>query len=184
MKIKVDSYDNLSLNKMIKLHNMTIVIRSVFQGDNKYYPHVFLDKCLYKLKMLEHNRIDISEEIDVNKTNAWKECDICHYWYFKKIDFRYEPYLCNCYHGLMQKAISFNDVAIVPVKGSDYRTHFWYMSKGDAKNIMKNLVWMIEVVYYNSFLLYIKMDETAYYQRNWEKVLNRAKDYYENNKDY
>ena len=32
--------------------------------------------------MLEYDRIDISEEIDANKTNASKECDICHYWYF------------------------------------------------------------------------------------------------------
>ena len=32
--------------------------------------------------MLEHGRIDISERHDINKTNASKECDICHYWYF------------------------------------------------------------------------------------------------------
>ena len=38
----------------------------------------------------------------------------------------------------MQKAMSFNDVTIVSVKGSDYRVHFWYMSKDDAKNFMKN----------------------------------------------
>ena len=38
----------------------------------------------------------------------------------------------------MQKAINFNDVAIVSVKESDYRIDFWYMSKDDAKNIMKN----------------------------------------------
>ena len=38
----------------------------------------------------------------------------------------------------MQKAINFNDVAIVSVKGSDYRNHFWYMSKKDAINMMKN----------------------------------------------
>ena len=35
--------------------------------------------------MLEYDRIDISEGIDVNKTNLSKECDICHYWYFKDI---------------------------------------------------------------------------------------------------
>ena len=34
--------------------------------------------------------------------------------------------------------MSFNDVAIVSVKGSDYRIHFWYMSKNDAINILKN----------------------------------------------
>ena len=28
--------------------------------------------------MLEYDRIDISEGIDINKTNASKECDICH----------------------------------------------------------------------------------------------------------
>ena len=34
--------------------------------------------------------------------------------------------------------MSFNDAAIVSVKGSDYRIHFWYMSKGDAITIMHN----------------------------------------------
>ena len=63
--------------------------------------------------MLEYDRTDISEEIDVNKTSASKECDICHYWYFKDTDFKYESYLCNGCHDLMQKAMSFNDVAII-----------------------------------------------------------------------
>ena len=36
----------------------------------------------------------------------------------------------------MQKAMSFNDVAIVFIKGSDYRIHFWYVSKDDAISIM------------------------------------------------
>ena len=52
--------------------------------------------------MLEYDRIDISEGIDINKTNASKECHICHYWYFKNIGFKYEPYFCNGCHGLMQ----------------------------------------------------------------------------------
>ena len=64
-----------------------------------------------------------------------KECDICHYWYFKDIGFKYEPYLCNGCHDLMQKAMSFNNVAIVYVKGNAYRINFWYMSKDDAINI-------------------------------------------------
>ena len=56
----------------------------------------------------------------------------------KDIAFKYEFHLCNGCHGLMQKAISFNDVAIVCVKGSAYRIHFWYMSKYDAISIMNN----------------------------------------------
>ena len=92
--------------------------------------------------MQEYEIIDISEEIDVNKTNLSKECDICRYWYFKDTAFKYEKYLCNGCHDLMQKAMSFNNVAIVYVKGSAYRIHFWYMSKDDAINIMNgsNLV--------------------------------------------
>ena len=84
--------------------------------------------------MLECEKIDISEGIGVNKTNLSKECDICHYWYFKNIGFKYEPYLCNGCHDLMQKAMSFNNVAIVYVKGNAYRINFWYMSKDDAFN--------------------------------------------------
>ena len=60
--------------------------------------------------------IDIWEGIDANKLNALKECDICHCWYFKDIGFKYEPYLCNGCHSLMQKAISFNDTAIVSIR--------------------------------------------------------------------
>ena len=86
--------------------------------------------------MLEYERIDISEGIDVNKANLSKEFDICHYWYFKVIDFKYEPYICNGCHDLMQKAMSFNNIAIVYVKKKAYRIHFWYMSKDDAINIM------------------------------------------------
>ena len=75
--------------------------------------------------MLEYERIDISEEVDVYKTNLSKECDICHYWYFKDIGLKYETYLCNGCHDLIQKAMSFNNIAIVYVKGSAYRINFW-----------------------------------------------------------
>ena len=67
-----------------------------------------------------------------------KKKDICHYWCFKDIGFRYEPYLCNGCHGLMQNAMTFNDVAIVYVKGHAYRIHFQYLSKNGAINIMTN----------------------------------------------
>ena len=67
-----------------------------------------------------------------------QECDICHHWYFKDIGFKYAPYPCNGSHDLMQKAMNFNDVAVVYVKGSACRTHFWYMSKDDAVSIMNN----------------------------------------------
>ena len=49
MKIKFNSDDSLPLNKTLKLHNMTIIVRSVSEEDDEYYPQVFSDKCLYEL---------------------------------------------------------------------------------------------------------------------------------------
>ena len=44
---------------------LTIIVRSVFQEDNKYYLKVFLDEILYELQMLEYDRTDISKGVDV-----------------------------------------------------------------------------------------------------------------------
>ena len=49
MKIKFDSNDKLPLNKQLKFLSVSIVIRSVFEDDGKYYPQGFLDDFLYKL---------------------------------------------------------------------------------------------------------------------------------------
>ena len=51
MKIKLNSDDGLPLNKSSKLHNMTIIIRSVFEEDGKLYPQVLLDDTLYELNI-------------------------------------------------------------------------------------------------------------------------------------
>ena len=48
-KIKSNSDDDLPLNKPLKFHAMTIIIRSVFKEDGKFYPQVFLDDALYEL---------------------------------------------------------------------------------------------------------------------------------------
>ena len=88
--------------------------------------------------MLEYERINISEGIDIDKTNKSKECNICHYWYFLDKNFNYDPYLCNGSHELMQKAMSFKYVAIVSIKGNDYRIYCCYISKNDAITLMTN----------------------------------------------
>ena len=49
MKIKFHSDDDLPLSKTLKLHNLTIIVRSVFEKDGKYYSQVFLDEYLYEL---------------------------------------------------------------------------------------------------------------------------------------
>ena len=79
--------------------------------------------------MLEYDKIDVSEWIDVNKTSASKEYDICHFW-----------------HDLMQKAMSFNDVAIVYVKFT-----FGIWTKMMQLAWWKILTWLIKKVFCNFF---------------------------------
>ena len=102
--------------------------------------------------MLEYDRINISEGIDVNKSSdKSKECDICHYWYFLNKNFTFRLYLFNGCHDLMQKAMSFNDVAIVSNKNNNCRIHFWYMNKNDAISIMHNSNLINKMAHYNLF---------------------------------
>ena len=49
MKIKFNTDDNLPLNKPLKLHLLTIIIRCIFEEDGKFYPQLYLDNCLYEL---------------------------------------------------------------------------------------------------------------------------------------
>ena len=46
IKIRFNSDDKLPLNKMLKLHMLTIIVKSVFEENGKYYRQVFLDECL------------------------------------------------------------------------------------------------------------------------------------------
>ena len=51
MKIKFNSDDDLPLNKPLKFHAVTIIIRFVFEEDSKLYPQLFLDDALYELRI-------------------------------------------------------------------------------------------------------------------------------------
>ena len=50
MKIKFNADDNLPLNKPLKLHLLTIIVRSIFE-DGKFYLQLYLDNCLYELRI-------------------------------------------------------------------------------------------------------------------------------------
>ena len=87
--------------------------------------------------MLEYNRIDLSEGIDVNKTSNSRKCSFCHY-YFLDINFNYQKYLCDGCHNMFMKVNSMQNLAIIYSDNNAYRIHFWNMSKDDAINIMHN----------------------------------------------
>ena len=48
--------------------------------------------------MLRYQKINISEGIDLNKTSGSKECELCHYWFFKDIGSKFEEHVCNKCH--------------------------------------------------------------------------------------
>ena len=49
MKIKFKSNDNLPTNNIINMHQVTIIIRSMFAQNGKFFPQLFLDDALYEL---------------------------------------------------------------------------------------------------------------------------------------
>ena len=71
--------------------------------------------------MLHYEKINVSEGIDTNKTSASKECMIYHYWYFKDIEFKFEPHICNKCHDVLMTAYDLKIIAILNVKGVDFR---------------------------------------------------------------
>ena len=55
--------------------------------------------------MLEYDKSDVSEGIDINKTNESKKCILCHYWYFLNKNFSYGPYLCDGCYNIVQNLL-------------------------------------------------------------------------------
>ena len=90
--------------------------------------------------MLEYERIDISDGLDVNMSDKSKECMLCHYWYFLDKSFSYGTYLCDGCYNMMQKCSKLKNIVIVHVKESVYRTGFLFMSKRKAKKLLTNLI--------------------------------------------
>ena len=68
--------------------------------------------------MLYFSEIDVSEGIDVNKSSASKECDICHYQYFLNKGFNFQPNACNGSHELLM-SINYSDMTILNIKSVD-----------------------------------------------------------------
>ena len=88
--------------------------------------------------MLCYDRIDVSEGIDVNKTIESKECgSICHYWYFLKYSFKFQPNGSNRCHDLLTISVNLSDIAILNIKVSYYCCIITSISKWSYKFITK-----------------------------------------------
>ena len=90
--------------------------------------------------MLQYERIDVSEGIDINKTSASKECMLCHYWYFKDVGFKFEPHVWNKCHDVLIAAYELKNIAILNVKCVGFRCILWGISRDEAANRLNNSV--------------------------------------------
>ena len=89
--------------------------------------------------MLEYDRIDISEGIDINKCEETsRKCSLCKFCYFLNKNFSYGPYLCNVYYDMSLKSVSMQNFAIINHNGNHDRVNFAFISKKDEYNLIKN----------------------------------------------
>ena len=82
--------------------------------------------------MLQYERIDVSEGIDVNKTSSSKECMLCHYWFFKDVRFKFKEHVCNGCHDLLTMAYSLENIAILNAKGATFRCILWGINRNEG----------------------------------------------------
>ena len=89
--------------------------------------------------MVYYHRNDISEGIDLAKSKNNKECMICHYCLFNH-GFKFQDSVCNDCHDLTLLSVSISDIAIITVKGVDYRCIIHNIIRSEAINLLKNSV--------------------------------------------
>ena len=65
------------------------------------------------IRIIEYDRIDISQGINVDMSNKSKDCVLCHYWYFSNKNFSYGPYLCDGCYDISQKSADFKNIVHV-----------------------------------------------------------------------
>ena len=70
MEIKIDTDNELPLNKLVNFLTITVTIRSVFEEDSKYYSQIFQMNVYMSYENVAIRKINISEEIDTNKASA------------------------------------------------------------------------------------------------------------------
>ena len=94
--------------------------------------------------MLQYEKTDASEGIDVNKTSASRKCVLFHYWFFKDAGFRFEEHVCNRCRDLLTIVYSLKNIAILSAKGATFRCLLLGTSKNEALKKLNNSVTQIE----------------------------------------
>ena len=99
------------------------------------YFQMMLYMSQYKNAAVQEN---ISERIEVNKTSASKERDLCHYCFFKDAAFKFEEHVCNGCHDLLTMTYSVENIAILSAKEATFRCILWGISRKLNNSVLKD----------------------------------------------
>ena len=88
--------------------------------------------------MLYFDRIDISEDNDVNKISVSKEWHTYYYWYFLNYSFKFQTNVCIRCHDLLMMFMNLNNIAILNIKGFGYHCIIGLISKNEVINLIQN----------------------------------------------
>ena len=84
--------------------------------------------------MVQYQKIDVSEGIDVNKTGPSKECELC-----KNVGFKFEEHVPSS-HDFLMMAYFLKNIAILNAKGATFRWLLMGISKNEALKKLDNSV--------------------------------------------
>ena len=90
--------------------------------------------------MLQYEKNCVSEGVEIDKTNASKDCMLYHYWYFKDVGFKFEWHFCNKCHGVLMTTYELKNIAILNIKAVGFRCILWGTSRDEAINWLNNSV--------------------------------------------
>ena len=89
--------------------------------------------------MFYYNRIDLNQGVDAAKSVNRKKWIVCHYCFFNH-GFKFQNSICNDCHDLVVLCLNISDIAIITIKGVDYRCIIHGISKSEAINLLENFV--------------------------------------------
>ena len=140
MEIKFSSANNLPLNKPLKFmpgqQLSDLFLKKAVNSIRKFFRRHFV----WIIRISQYKKIDVSEEINTNKTSASKKCMPCNSCCFKDVGYKFEPNVCNkCIVKLMTD-YELKNIAMLNVKEVDFRCIFGGISRDEAINRLNNSV--------------------------------------------
>ena len=125
------------MNKPVKLHLLTIIIRSAFSEDSKFYPQLFLDDALCDVLKCNMKKLLMMKELITIKIQVLQDF-VCKFWFFVNKNFNYKDCACNGCHNLLMIALSLDNIAVLNVSNVLYRCILMGISKDESLKRLNN----------------------------------------------